>query len=325
MLTLPTAFSGSVYCANVTGVIEILPVHSETYAPTVVTHTCGVFSPSSVFMRDERCRITNRAVSAQGDATTYTYDWQCTQPEPAVSTGVVVAAVVTSVGGTILFVVIGIISVRYVRGKRRVEQLLNRVELLTLTTKNGADDQFSLPQWHAPEDYSLKPIEDLPIQLSNTKFDFGTKGNLLQVDSMYKDTFTMQAKAKPSNSRGLIERLIEKTVHVQFHPVQSSKFQLTVDPAEIDLRGKDEVSVTLMLQMRMTTRTNISLWVEVPELKQFSLLEFVCASEPSPWIDIDDVNDISEPLGEGGFGAVYKAKYRGQQVAFKKLKVSCDN
>jgi hypothetical protein len=250
-------------------------------------------------MDDDRCRITNRAVSTQNDSTTYTYSWECPGPPAGTSAEVIVAAVVVSIGGTILFIVIGIISVRYVRGKRRVEQLLNRVELLTLTTKSG-DDQFSLPQWHAPEDYSLKPIEDLPIQLTNTKFDFGTKGNLLQVDSMYKDAFKVQAKAKANHSRGLIERLLEKTMRVQFHPVQSTKFQLTVDPAEIDLRGNEETNVTLMLQMRMTTKTNISLWVEVPELKQFSLLEFVCASEPSPWIDIDDVYEVSESLGEGG-------------------------
>jgi hypothetical protein len=206
-------------------------------------------------------------------------------------------------GGVALFIVIGAVTYRNFRGKRRVEQLLNRVELLTLTTKSG-DDQFSLPQWHAPEDYSLKPIEDLPIQLTNTKFDFGTKGNLLQVDSMYKDIFRVQTRSKIGHSRGLVERLIEKSLRVNFHPVQSTKYQLTVDPFEIDVRDKGYVDVTLMLQMRMTTKTNISLWVEVPELKQFSLLEFVCASEPSPWIDIDDVDGVTESLGEGGYVSI---------------------
>ena len=196
-------------------------------------------------------------------------------------------------------IIIGAVTYRYMRGKRRVAQLMNRVELLTLTTKNG-DDQFSLPQWHAPEDYTLKSIEDLPIQLTNTKFDFGTKGNLLQVDLMYKDTFKVQPRAKTSRSRGLIERLLEKSLRVNFHPVQSSKYQLTIDPSDIDVRDKGHADVTLMLQMKMTTKTNISLWVEVPELKQFSLMEFVCASEPSPWIDIDEVNDVSDALGEGG-------------------------
>jgi hypothetical protein len=305
-------------CITLLGTIEIdvSEIEEETLDVSFLSFTCGSTDALQVTAvgHGKRCQVTG-LVTTNSQKRAFTAKISC--PDDSLPEGTVhwsnvrlqlrliscpetlIAIIVSVTGGFVLVIVIGAVTYRNFRGKRRVEQLLNRVELLTLTTKSG-DDQFSLPQWHAPEDYSLKPIEDLPIQLTNTKFDFGTKGNLLQVDSMYKDAFKVQAKAKANHSRGLIERLLEKTMRVQFHPVQSTKFQLTVDPAEIDLRGNEETNVTLMLQMRMTTKTNISLWVEVPELKQFSLLEFVCASEPSPWIDIDDVYDVSESLGEGG-------------------------
>jgi hypothetical protein len=238
--------------------------------------------------------------------------------------GTIIAIIVATCVAGGLAIVVGAVTYRYFRGKRRVKQLLNRVELLTLTTKTS--DYSALPQWHAPEHYVLKPIEDMPINVGGTRYDFGAKGNLLRIETQYKDVMKVQYKSKQvrrvGRGPGLIERLLDKNITVKLHPVVSEKYQLAIDPPEIQVNEKDATDVTLLLQMKMTTKTNVSLWIEIPELKQFSLLEFTAASEPSTWVDIDEVDGITESLGEGGFGTVYKARYRGQTVAYKKLKVS---
>jgi hypothetical protein len=61
------------------------------------------------------------------------------------------------------------------------------------------------------------------------------------------------------------------------------------------------VEVTLRLTLTMTTKTKVSFWIELPEEQIYSLVEFDVASEPSSWIDVDDVEIEGDAIGEGGY------------------------
>jgi Leucine-rich repeat (LRR) protein/tRNA A-37 threonylcarbamoyl transferase component Bud32 len=228
--------------------------------------------------------------------------------------------IVSSIIGSIIIVATITILVLFIRRRRRIKQLKSRVEMLTISSVNL--DKSSFP----PNEFKFKLLEDLPIKLSKTSFQFGNKKDLLIVDKVSTDKFTVQLKRtlkqyQGVNNRELHESLVSNGTVVQLRPVMCPKYKLAIDPQVFTIQSNLTVEVTINLQLTMTTKTKVSFWIELPEEELYSLIEFDAASEPSPWIDTDEIIIEGNAIGEGAFASVYKARYREQQVAFKSLKM----
>lgn len=231
-------------------------------------------------------------------------------PYPLIFGIFVPVGVIIIVGGIVL-------AVFLVRRHRRIEDPKSRVEMLTLSAANV--DKESSP----PEDFTFKLLEDMPLKLSKTSFKFGTRGNLLVVDQVATDSFNIQSLGKSSSKKksSLYDRLLHDRTVVQLRPVNSPKYKLQFDPQVFEIPHNMSTDVNIRLTLTMTTKTKVSFWIELPEESIYTLIEFDAASEPSTWIDVDDVKPEYPAIGEGGFGAVFRAIYKGQIVAYKTLKV----
>lgn len=205
--------------------------------------------------------------------------------------------VVSVVGGSAVLSGAIVLIVLIRRRRRRINQLKSRVELLTVST--ASTNKGSSP----PNEFTFKLLEDLPIKLSKTDFKFALQGNLCIVGENYTDNFTIQAKntAKHTTKGSLRDSLLNKKTLVQFRPIKSPKHQLVIEPQGFELPHESSVEVTLRLTLTMTTKTKVSFWIELPEEQIYSLIEFDAASEPSPWIDVDEVEIDGEAIGEGGY------------------------
>jgi hypothetical protein len=244
----------------------------------------------------------------------------CTAPEASVYP--LVLGIVIPLG-TLLIAGAVVLTIFIIRRRKRIEGLKSRVEMLTLSSANV--DKASSP----PEDFTFKLLEDMPIKLSKANFKFGTRGNLLVVDQVATDSFNIQSLGKSSSKSkkygSLYDKLLLNRTVVQLRPVNSSKYRLSFDPQVFEIPHDMSVDVNIRLTLTMTTKTKVSFWIELPEDNMYTLIEFDAASEPSSWVDVDEVKPEYPAIGEGGFGAVFRAIYKGQIVAYKTLKVRSIN
>lgn len=222
----------------------------------------------------------------------------CTIPEDNSQRDTIIIVVSVIVGSAVLSgAIVLIVLIR--RRRQRINQLKARVELLTVSTTST--NKRSSP----PEGFTFKLLEDLPIKLSKTDFKFALQGNLFIVDKETTDSFIIESKntkhIAKSNKGSLRVSLIDKRTLVQFRPIRSPKHRLAIEPQGFDLPHGSSVEVTLRLTLTMTTKTKVSFWIELPEEQIYSLVEFDVASEPSSWIDVDDVEIEGDAIGEGGY------------------------
>lgn len=241
----------------------------------------------------------------------------CAEPEASVYPlvmGIVIPVSALLIAGAF------VLTIFIIRRRKRIEDLKSRVEMLTLSSANV--DKASSP----PEDFTFKLLEDMPIKLSKSNFKFGTRGNLLVVDQVATDSFNIQSLGKSTKKYGsLYDKLLHDRTVVQLRPVNSPKYKLSFDPQVFEIPHDMSVDVNIRLTLTMTTKTKVSFWIELPEDSIYTLIEFDAASEPSSWVDVDEVKPEYPAIGEGGFGAVFRAIYKGQIVAYKTLKVRSNN
>lgn len=66
------------------------------------------------------------------------------------------------------------------------------------------------------------------------------------------------------------------------------------------------VDVDFSFKINITTNVSVLIGVEFPDLDKHFFLTLDASSRLSPWIDIDEIKIDEKPIGEGGFGIVFK-------------------
>jgi len=100
---------------------------------------------------------------------------------------------------------------------------------------------------------------------------------------------------------------------------------LEFNPITGIIKKGEPLQVEISFVMKMTTEVDINIGIELPSEKKHSFFELTAISELSPFLDCDEIEfengTATKPIGDGAFGVVYRAKYRGQDVAVKMLKI----
>eukprot|EP00029_Vermamoeba_vermiformis_P005473 TRINITY_DN1911_c0_g1_i1.p1 TRINITY_DN1911_c0_g1~~TRINITY_DN1911_c0_g1_i1.p1 ORF type:complete len:859 (+),score=142.23 TRINITY_DN1911_c0_g1_i1:53-2629(+) len=142
------------------------------------------------------------------------------------------------------------------------------------------------------------------IKISKFNLDFNMKGQKFPVHQELIDTITLQSKD---------EKLVLKfpTMDDPHQP-----FTLTFAPQTVSVK-KEPVTVTAKLTLRGTTKQHKLIPVEVDGPLQ-SLLFFTMKFESNFTEELDFSEIVFEQkIGEGSFGSVHRAKWRGLTVAVK--------
>ncbi len=71
-------------------------------------------------------------------------------------------------------------------------------------------------------------------------------------------------------------------------------------------RDSTAVDVDFSFKMNITTNVSVLIGVEFPDLDKHFFLTLDASSRLSPWIDMDEIKFDEKPIGEGGFGIVFK-------------------
>lgn len=98
-----------------------------------------------------------------------------------------------------------------------------------------------------------------------------------------------------------------------------TKFSFAAEPDEIELQPRSKrrtnsetdrdstaVDVDFSFKINITTNVSVLIGVEFPDLDKHFFLTLDASSRLSPWIDIDEIKFDEKPIGEGGFGIVFK-------------------
>jgi hypothetical protein len=87
-------------------------------------------------------------------------------------------------------------------------------------------------------------------------------------------------------------------------------------------QGKS-VTINVHVVLLMTTDIERKIRFDVEGLGSY-LIAIKLVGELSTKLDPDDIDMIQPPIGQGSFGTVFKANYRGQEVAAKLLNSQMD-
>jgi hypothetical protein len=242
-----------------------------------------------------------------------------------------------------------------------VRRKLKERKNLTYTKATFGIDKVLYPiskTWVPPETSTLCNAEKLPIVFSKTALDFGNHGDQFDLNAEYYDTVNIRWKSSLAAKSGvkskkqnydmltpdpnsptemaipLLKMGKKKSLTIVFHVPETHKYTLNAEPDEIELQPRSKrrtnsetdrdstaVDVDFSFKINITTNVSVLIGVEFPDLDKHFFLTLDASSRLSPWIDIDEIKFDEKPIGEGGFGIVFKGEYRGQIVAAKMLKM----
>eukprot|EP01105_Mastigella_eilhardi_P009787 TRINITY_DN2294_c0_g2_i1.p1 TRINITY_DN2294_c0_g2~~TRINITY_DN2294_c0_g2_i1.p1 ORF type:complete len:903 (+),score=177.71 TRINITY_DN2294_c0_g2_i1:715-3423(+) len=172
--------------------------------------------------------------------------------------------------------------------------------------------------------------DDFNLEASLSKLTFSLGSHQADVDAQLTEEFTLRNKCKKQRS-------------FKFFVPTSHKYRLTFLPSSGVLQKHEEVTITAILIVTCTTKLNTSITLAVKPgsdhehfftgdekhqqstsssltLAQHIHLLLCLESKLSMKLDPDEFEIITPQIGEGSFGHVFRATWRGQECAVKLLK-----
>jgi hypothetical protein len=192
--------------------------------------------------------------------------------------------------------------------RKTMDQSHNKeVELSTLLSKAKTESlkkeampiiQTTTWEWTPSDEYSYRSINNLPIAIDTSQLRFSDKEDPLEVGMFHYRSIKFEQKKKPKKRSMMKERLINGGTKIDIYAPQSPKYQVIVDPSSLVL--EDSVDVTISIQMRMTTKCNVTLVIVLEQQHIYSAIEFKLTSKMSTWVDVEEIEMTGDFLGGGG-------------------------
>eukprot|EP00727_Mastigamoeba_balamuthi_P011117 m51a1_g6628 putative tyrosine (1129) ;mRNA; f:61481-66260 len=148
------------------------------------------------------------------------------------------------------------------------------------------------------------------VTVSPKRLEFGLGAGQAPVDSPVRDVVTIENRSASFVAWKVGPRVSERTFELAFEPSHS-----IVDPgatARVDVELRVRCTTHVKASVGLELRAEGAVWSTAVTLELDSQL--------STRLDREEIEVSSPPIGEGSFGTVYKADYRGLDVAVKILK-----
>ncbi|KAH3756061.1 GPCR kinase [Pelomyxa schiedti] len=154
---------------------------------------------------------------------------------------------------------------------------------------------------------SCNTPEEFPLKLSQTVVDLGERAPV-GIEVTQAITITNPAKT---------------AIKVKIVPPQCNKIVLVIQPASKTIRSGGKLEVLLKIKILCTTTIDADAHIfaeKSGETLGILPLRIQAVAEMSTSIDMDHILLDPLPIGEGGYGVVYRGKWEEQDVAVKILK-----
>ncbi|EGG22408.1 protein kinase [Cavenderia fasciculata] len=162
--------------------------------------------------------------------------------------------------------------------------------------------------------HSIYPTENDKSQIHFSKYhiDFGFKeGEKCKVGVILKDKFRMSNKGSSKVSYSISNI-----------PVHSNNIKLTFTPSSGTIKKNSALDIQVEMVVLCTTKVRELVAMDIANSGRH-LLSIKIDSKMSQVLDYKEL-DIGNVIGGGGYGAIYKSKWRGLSVAVKVISEMSD-
>ncbi|ELP90130.1 serine-threonine protein kinase, putative [Entamoeba invadens IP1] len=153
--------------------------------------------------------------------------------------------------------------------------------------------------------------KNFPMKTDKWELFFGLKKGKAIVDKVYEETLS-------------IANMTNKTYFFEFYTDPSHRFDLEIEPNNGVLGPKKAATIVFHVKPLCTASIIENIGIVAMDMgaqvKETAKLTIYLDTDLSVKLDYTELKPVLPAIGEGGFGIVFKGKYRDRIVAIKKMK-----
>lgn len=174
-------------------------------------------------------------------------------------------------------------------------------------TVEGEEDEEALQRKKTVRSLPKMKPADFYLGVSKARLDFGLEGNQAEVRHPYEDAV-------------LLTNMTERNLSFWVDIPKSTKWRIKASLKEGIVKKLKSETLEFEIRVQCTTRVNTAIKLVIPDVG-FVEIPIKLESMLSTRLDWDEIKLDGDPIGDGAFGTVWKATWRGTEVAVKRLKL----
>ncbi|ELP89779.1 serine-threonine protein kinase, putative [Entamoeba invadens IP1] len=153
--------------------------------------------------------------------------------------------------------------------------------------------------------------KNFPLKMKTWELNFGLDKTKAVVDESYTETIQ-------------IANITKKTYFFEVLATPSHRYSLDIEPPRYTLKSNEAITIEFRIKMLCTSAVSDDIGIIAMDIegqnKETAKVSLLIESDLSLKLDHTELIQQLPPIGEGGFGIVFRGTYRGRDVAIKKMK-----